>query len=252
MPLRASLAFPTSRFSFRGVVWALGIVTCASHAHWAVAQSGSPTEGSYVPAGGQNTQSGEYTPPQGEQPEYGKTFRPNTPVKDYILELNPLLVINRGVAVEFEARSGSLFSFGADLFYRDAEVYSEGGVKGRVQFIGAAPKVRVYPLATLGGVFFGAKVMLGQNTLSVSGSDDVNVFTVSPTAHVGYRFVTFSGFTLAGYIGGGVNLPAPEFEKEDLVVASQNDARANQARDKVNKATGLFRPDFGLTLGIAL
>ncbi|MCA2960255.1 MAG: hypothetical protein IOD12_08380 [Silvanigrellales bacterium] len=233
-------------------VYALGFAFFTPFGGRAYGQTGGSTDGTYVPAGGQNTQSGEYAPPQGEQPEYGKTFRPNTPLKNYILELNPLLVINRGIAVEFEARSGDTLSFGGDLVYRDAEVYRDGGVKGRVQFLGAAPKVRVYPLATLGGVFFGAKVMLGQNTLSISGSEDVTVFTVSPTAHVGYRVTTFSGFTLAAYIGGGVNLPAPEFKKEDLSLASQNEAKANAARDKVNKATGLFRPDFGLTLGIAL
>lgn len=209
----------------------------------------------YVPPGGQNTQStpsGEYVPPQGEQPEYGKKYRPTTPEKDLILEINPLLVINRGIAVEFERRSGDTLSFGLDLIYRDAKVFDERGVEGSVQYLGAAPKVRVYPLATLGGVFFGAKIMLGQNTLAISDNDDIGIFTVSPTAHVGYRFTTFSGFTLAGYLGGGVNIPAPEYEKEDLDVAYRESDAHNDARSRVNRATGLFKPDIGLTLGIAL
>jgi hypothetical protein len=168
------------------------------------------------------------------------------------LEINPLLVINRGIAVEGERRMGELVSLGLDLMYRDAEVFDRGGVRGRVQSFGAAPKVRVYPMSTLGGVFFGAKLMLSQNTLSITDNDDQSVFTVSPTAHVGYRVSTFGGFTLAAYLGGGINIPAPEYEKDDLDAAYRDSKDHNGARDKVNKATGLFRPDIGLTLGVAL
>jgi hypothetical protein len=211
-------------------------------------------EGSYQNPGSSGTTQ-EYVPPSGEQPTYGKKFRPNTPQTDFVLELNPLLLVQRGIAVEAEKQVGEMFSLGVDLIYRNAEVFNEKGVKANIQYLGVAPKFRVYPLATLGGVFFGVKAMIGQNMLEIKEGDissDKSILTISPTAHVGYRFTAFSGFTLAAYIGGGVNLPEPKMEKKDLDSNRKDDPVWADAREKANDANGLFRPDFGLTLGIAL
>ena len=196
-----------------------------------------------------------YTPPTGEQPDYEKTYRPSVPQVDLVLEVNPLLLINRGISAEFEKQFSGSVSLGGDLIYRDAEVHSESGVKGRVQYLGIAPKVRFYPFSTLAGVFFGGKMMIGQNTLTVSDDQKKSeqaFLTVSPTVHTGYRFTSFSGFTFAAYVGGGVNLPRVELKSSDLDESRRDNSTWKSAKDDVNAATGLFRPDFGITLGIAL
>ena len=233
-----------SKFCMLAVIGMSGISSAAR------AQSTSGQEG-------QSGSPSNYQVPTGEQPTYGKKYYPGQNVNDIFLEVNPLLLIQRGIGVEFEKRGGDTWSFGADVLYRDAEVFYENDVKGRTQFLALAPKVRIYPVNTLAGVFFGAKIILGQQTNTVAGggiTSEKSAFIVTPAAHVGYRFVAFSGFTIAGYIGGGLNIPKPDFKKEDLktypTAASSNSAY--KAREKINDQSGLFRPDFGLTLGIAL
>lgn len=213
-----------------------------------------------VPAYGQDASpsSGTYQVPMGEQPEYGKKYYPSRkagPEADTVLEINPLLLIQRGIGFEFEHRLGESFSLGADFIYRDAEIYDENSAKGRNRFLGVAPKFRLYPIQTLAGVFFGAKVTVGQDSSEVKAGgvkSTKDTFIVAPSAHVGYRFVSFNGFTVAGYVGAGVNIPTPEFEQEDLDARVRNSAIANEAREEINDKNGFFRPDFGLTVGVAL
>ena len=196
-----------------------------------------------------------YQQPLGEQPDFEKKYRPTVPNHDLVLELNPLLLINRSIAVEIEKRMGDAVTLGGDLVYRDALVFDEKDIKGRVQFLGVAPKVRFYPFQPLSGFFFGAKLTLGQTNLSLKSKDvttEKGILTISPTAHVGYRFATHAGFTMAAYVGGGINVPKPELEKKDLKEENRESDSWNDGRDSVNNATGLFRPDIGLTLGIAL
>lgn len=222
-----------------------------------LAASAQETSGAAAPRAEENKSEGNapYEPRMGEQPVYGKKYYPGTPVSGLFLEVNPLLLINRGLSVEFEKRGGDTWTFGADVQYRNANVYDTAGVRGKIQYLAIAPKVRIYPMETMAGVFFGLKVLIGQVAGEVS---DVRFktehfdYAVSPVAHVGYRFVSSGGFTFAAYLGGGFNIPKPEFEQSQLDPAVRDDARWNAARDKVNESNGLFRPDFGLTLGVAL
>jgi hypothetical protein len=212
----------------------------------------------YMPksfAEGGDESSNGYKQPMGEQPDFNKKYRPNVPNHDFVLELNPLLLIYRSIAVELEKKAGANLTFGGDLIYRDALVYDEKDLKGRVQFLGVAPKVRFYPFQALDGFFFGGKLSIGQTNLSIKSSDvksEKGVLTISPTAHVGYRLSTDSGFTMAAYIGGGVNIPKPELSQSDLKEENRNAQNWKDGRDAVNEASGLFKPDFGLTLGVSL
>jgi hypothetical protein len=212
------------------------------------------TSGSEATPGDSASTNG-YVQPMGEQPDFGKKYRPGVPSHELVLEINPLLLYNRSFAVEMEKKWTESITFGGDIIYRDANVFEKDAVKGNVQFLGVAPKIRIYPYTALAGVFFGAKLTLGQTNLSIKSSEETTekgVLTLAPTAHVGYRFATFSGFTLAAYVGGGLNIPKPELAKSDLKEKNRDSETWNDARDDVNNATGLFRPDIGLTLGVAL
>jgi len=235
--------------------FALGFATLLPQ--MAFAQSSSATPSAGTPAS--TNSAGEYVPPQGEPIEFGKKFRPTEPNADFVFELNPLMLVRRGLSVETEKKMADGFTLGVDFVYRNAEVYDEVGVEGRVKYIGASPKFRFYPMGALGGIFVGGKVFLGSHTLSVEQGDtksSKDVFTVAPTVaptvHVGYRFTSFGGFTLAGYVGGGINLSEPEIETSDLDASKRNEKAWQNAKKDVNKDVGLFQPDFGLTLGIAI
>ena len=202
-----------------------------------------------------NTDSNGYQQPLGEQPDFNKKYRPNVPSHELVFELNPLLLIRKSFAIEIEKKMTETITVGGDLIYRDALVYDENDLKGRVQFLGVAPKLRFYPYQALDGFFFGAKVSIGQTNLSLKSNDvttEKGVLTLSPTAHAGYRFSTFSGFTLALYAGGGLNVPKPELTQSDLKAENKGSATWNEGRDKVNESSGLFKPDLGLTVGVSL
>lgn len=199
-----------------------------------------------MPQGGSSFQ-----PHTGEPLVYGKKYQPVDKRSDMFLEVNPLRLINRGLGFEFEMRMAEHVSAGADLEYRSADLYESGETKGTSQYFGIAPKIRVYPMESMSGVFFGFKVFLGQLTTEIKNPDkdyDKGVFQIAPTVHAGYRFTSFGGFAFAVYVGGGINLPKLEIKDGDI---ADND-KSKDARSKLEKENGTFRPDFGLTVGIAL
>lgn len=192
-----------------------------------------------------------YVPHTGEPLVYGKKYQPTEKRSDVFLEVNPLRLINRGLSFEFEMRAAEHVSIGGDLEYRSADVYDSGSTKGKSQYFGIAPKVRVYPLESMSGVFFGFKLFLGQLSTDISDTSKdftKSTFQMAPTVHAGYRFTNFGGFAFAIYLGGGLNIPKLDIPKSDI---ADND-RARDARDKLLNENGVFRPDFGLTVGIAL
>lgn len=195
-----------------------------------------------------------YQPKTGEQPVFGKKYYPTQTSSDLFLEVNPLLLVNRGLGVEFEKRGGQQWSFGLDMQYLNAELYRSGETRARVEYLAVAPKVRIYPMETMSGFFFGGKLLIGQITSEVTkgATSQKSNLVLTPAVHAGFRIATFSGFTFAAYLGGGINFPRPEFKRDDLKAENRSDAESNEAREKINASNGLFRPDFGLTLGIAL
>ncbi len=198
----------------------------------------------------------EYVPPQGEAPDYEKKYRPTEVSVDWIIELNPLLLLNRGLALEMEHRIAEIYTLGADVLYSDATVFeSDAGVKGRSLSFGLLPKVRLYPLPVLSGVFFGFKLFLGVVNSEISGesqSHSETHFMVSPTVHVGYRITSFRGVTFSLYVGGGANVPPVEVAEEEWPTEVRGNSEWKDAANRINQNESLFRPDFGLTLGVAL
>jgi hypothetical protein len=208
-----------------------------------------------------------YEPPTGEQPTYGKKFRPTEIDKNFVLELNPLMLIRKSLSFETEFKTGELVSLGADLIYENNEVFkintssningnqTNNTVIGNINYFGVSPKIRLYPMTPLNGVFFGAKLGMGQLTQKISDSNiskERSKFIVSPSVHAGYRFSTFNGFTMAFYLGGGLNAPNPKLEDSDIDASVRTNTDWRSAKDKVNSNFAVFKPDFGLTLGIAL
>lgn len=194
---------------------------------------------------------GEYQPRVGEPIEYGKKYYPTEPRSEMFLEVNPFLLINRGLGFEFETRLSDRLSFGSDFIYRkNSGVYdNRNGTTASTQYLGFAPKLRIYPIEPMSGVFFGFKLYVGQVLSEVTVSNNStsdSEFQVAPAVHAGYRLTTFGGFTVAGYLGGGINIPRAKFDK----TLTGPDVEA--ARDRLDSENEVFRPDFGVTFGIAM
>ncbi len=200
---------------------------------------------------------GQYVPKTGEALDYNKKFYPEEESRDWFVELNPLLLLTRTLVVESERRISDGYTLGLDLRYRNASVYSSNGVKGTLTYFGVAPKFRLYPLPTLSGVFFGFKVLLGSAQAEISGTETKSwdQFIVAPVAHVGYRITSRMGVTLALYLGGGVNIPRLDVNESEFPAAVKGSlAEAENWRDaasSLKQAESRFKPDFGLSLGVA-
>lgn len=196
----------------------------------------------------------EYKPHEGEQPVFGKKFRPEVVSRDLVLEINPMVLLVQGISAEFEKRGGDKWSWGVDMQYRNSTIYDNDNVKARFDLIGVGPKVRIYPYESLNGVFVGGKLSFSvlSSVISAKAESDKTQFLVAPSVHAGYRFVADNGFTFAAYLGGGINLIRPEFKAGSIRSEDNNNLSVEAARKKLNESVGLFQPDFGLTLGIAL
>jgi hypothetical protein len=195
-----------------------------------------------------------YTPPEGEALDYEKKFYPTEVSTDWVVELNPLQLVNRSIVAESEHRIAENFTLGLDLLYSEMTVSESKGVKASAVSYGILPKVRMYPLPVLTGVYFGLKLFLGSFTATIDGAGEKKSFdqvVVAPSAHVGYRITSFSGITFSLYVGGGAHFPQLDLETADFPEAVRNDARWKDSAARLNQALGAFRPDFGLTFGAA-
>jgi hypothetical protein len=103
-------------------------------------------------------------------------------------------------------------------------------------------------------VFFGFKTFIGQTSAEISGNQGTKQFSnfmISPVAHVGYRINSMMGATLALYLGGGMNIPKLKIDSGEFPTDAREDATWKDAANQLSQAESAFRPDFGLTLGIA-
>jgi len=189
------------------------------------------------------------TLPQGEKLDFGKKFYPTTNDAEFIFELNPLLLIRRGFEIETEYKIKPSVTVGFDIVWFDSSVFDENGVKANVGYYGVEPKVRFYPLQRLDGVFMTGRLAIGTYVYKISSTQtwSKEIMTVAPIVQVGYRITSFSGFTFSGYIGGGFNLRDPKADITTLTSESEKSARS-----KLNDTLTRFRPDFGLTFGMAI
>ncbi|NBX18586.1 MAG: hypothetical protein EBR09_14615 [Proteobacteria bacterium] len=225
---------------FSGRTLSAGIICITSIAGTAFAQQGS---------------SGEYTPPAGEQPAYGKRYTPGSSEAQHVLEINAAQLANKGFELGFETRGSESMNFGADLIFSEKSVKEDPNVSGNTQSMLIAPKIRLYPMQALQGVFLGGKLFLGQIKASVSagGVESENTFTIfAPAVHVGYRFLSTFGFTWSVFGGAGVNFPQPKFEEKYLKADAKGKPGVSGAIDQLNQINRSVRYDIGITLGVAL
>jgi len=195
----------------------------------------------------------EYVPPTGEQPVYGQRYTPGLTDVKTVFELNAARLISKEIGLEFEMRSSENMNLGADIVYTTKSDES-GNSKGETQGVFLAPKLRLYPMQALKGIFVGGKLYLGQVTtnITVDGtkSEKASIVT-APAVHVGYRALTQFGFTWSAYAGAGLNIPKPKFESSDLSDKSQATAAADII-SKMNDLNKDLRVDVGVTVGVAL
>jgi hypothetical protein len=199
-----------------------------------------------------------YQPPTGEQPVFGKKYYPGAPKADLIFEINPAILIYRGLGFDFEKKwEDKPFTLGGSLEYRKAKLLDESGYSVTSETLSLAPKIRLYPVETLGSMFVGFKLKLGQvnATFEGAGESTSKSFTLlAPVVHVGYRFLGNKGFTLALYAGGGLSLSKLEVKEGDLNKTSRekNPELASKSRKKFNDSQGVFVPDIGISLGVGI
>lgn len=203
----------------------------------------------------QETTSGDYRPPVGEQPTYGKRYTPGASDTNNVFEINALLLANKGFGLEYEMRGSESMNFGVDLQFVEKSVKDESGATGSSQSLMIAPKLRLYPMQALNGVFMGGKVFLGQVKAAVSsgGSESEHTFNLlAPTVHVGYRFLSTFGFTWSIYAGAGVNFPQAKFEEKYLSNELKGKAGVSGVINQLNDVNKSVRYDIGLNLGVAI
>ncbi|MEN9810359.1 MAG: hypothetical protein RLZZ488_1926 [Pseudomonadota bacterium] len=198
----------------------------------------------------------EYQPPMGEQPTYGKRYTPGASESNHVIEVNAAQLINKGFGLEFETRGSEAMNFGADLLFSEKTVKDNAGASGSTQSMLVAPKIRLYPMQALSGVFLGGKVYLGQVkvTVDVAGTESEKAFTlISPAVHVGYRMLTTFGFTWSLYGGAGVNFPQAKFENKHLKSPElSGKSGVAEVISDLNTINQVVRYDIGVTLGVAL
>lgn len=202
----------------------------------------------------QSTRS-DYQPPMGEQPTYGKRYTPGASDLSYVIEVNAAQLANKGIGLEFETRGSDAMNFGVDLVFSEKSFTSDPDIKGSSQNIFIAPKIRLYPMQVLNGVFLGGKLYLGQvkASLQAAGTESDHTFQLmAPTVHVGYRFLSTFGFTWSLYGGAGANFPQAKFEEKYLKDAAKGKPGVSSAIDELNDLNKVVRYDLGLTLGVAL
>lgn len=195
-----------------------------------------------------------YTSAEGEPLDYDKKFFPTEVSTTWIIELNPLQLINRSVVVESERRISENYTLGLDVLYSEMVVSEEKETKASAVSYGLLPKVRMYPLASLTGVYFGLKVFIGSFSAAIEGAGEQKEFDhvfVAPTAHVGYRISSFSGVSFSLYVGGGAHLPSLDLQSGDFPDSVRSDPGWKDAASRLNQILSAFRPDFGLTIGAA-
>ncbi len=209
-----------------------------------------------------------YTPPQGEQLPFeqnfeqqadysGKKFRPTSPKSSYILEINPLLLYRRTLSFQGEFWLGKKFSLGTEVQYLQNKITDNSTQVVRIGYIGIGPQVRFYPLDAMDGVFFGLKLLTGKNDWNILiGSTEAknSLWIFSPTVNFGYRMTSFSGLTISGYFGGGMNIPEPRILDSDIqqgLNGSFSDTWRRTRSDILNSMTA-FRIDMGLTIGVSI
>lgn len=200
-------------------------------------------------------QNSEYQPPMGEQPVYGKRYTPGASETTTVFEINAAQLINKGIGLEFETRGSEAMNFGADILFSEKTVSEESGASASSQNMFIAPKLRLYPMQALSGVFLGGKLYLGQvkTAVNVAGTESEKTFTVmAPAVHIGYRMLATFGFTWSAYVGAGVNFPQPKFEEKYLTADAKGKPGVSGAIDKLNDLNKAVRFDLGITLGVGI
>lgn len=170
----------------------------------------------------------------------------------WLVEANVLPLVDGGVGAEIEGALTEDFTIGAVLQTEERAAFDNGGVKSQFSNVGGGLKVRYYPGGGVEGPFFGAKLLFGQNEATVK---DGFITTTRKqnggaiTVHGGVRLLSSAGFTLTGYVGGGVNLRSAKFDRNELKPQVRDDERWKRALDALNRENARYRQDLGLTLG---
>ena len=172
---------------------------------------------------------------------------------DYILEINPLLLINQGIGINAERSLFNEYSAGLNLEYFMQNPYNTNGVSANRYIYTLAPFMRYYFLTDkMFGPFLGTKLNITYSQSIISDSNtsaQSNVFFIAPIIQAGYRFISEIGFTLSAYIGIGFKSKNNSFDTNEFPSSKLDNQDWKNANEKLNKDVSQIQPDYGSTLG---
>ncbi|WGL59841.1 hypothetical protein QEJ31_15020 [Pigmentibacter sp. JX0631] len=170
-----------------------------------------------------------------------------------IVEANPLLLIKQGFGLNTEVGLSQNISSGIGLEGYQQKLYANNTLNAKRDIYNLSYFMRYYLFAEkLLGPFIQGKINYTHSEInladyqdSYNSKKDYFSFVFS----VGYRFVSENGFTLSGYIGGGIKSGTNYIDKNNLPNNKSSNSDWIKATDELNKQENNFQPDLGITAG---
>lgn len=172
---------------------------------------------------------------------------------NYIVEANPLLFINQGIGLNSEFSAFDKMSMGLSIESFFQTPYNSNGVTANRDIYTAAPFLRYYLFTeNMFGPFVGIKLNFTYSQTKIADADtsvQSNIFYVAPVAHLGYRFLSASGFTVSAYAGIGIKSKSNSFDNNTIPSSKTGNQDWKSASDRLNKNVSQIQPDYGFTFG---
>lgn len=174
-------------------------------------------------------------------------------IEGFILEANPLLLINQGIGLNTEVGLSKNISNGLGFEVFQQKIYANNTIKAERDIYNIAYYLRYYFLGEkLLGPFVQSKINFTYSDINLYDTQDNYESTKQYGSFVlaaGYRFLASNGFTIAGYIGGGIKSGTNYIDKNNLPNNKSSNSDWNKATNEINKQENIFQPDLGITIG---
>ena len=174
-------------------------------------------------------------------------------LENLIIEVNPLLLINQGFGLNTEFGLSENISNGVGFEGFQQKIYANNAITAKRDIYNISYFMRYYFIGEkLWGPFVQGKINFTHSEINLTGSQDSynsNKDYLSFIFTAGYRFMAENGFTLSGYIGGGIKTGTNYIDKNNLPSNKSNNSDWIKAADEINKHENKFQPDLGITVG---
>ncbi len=175
------------------------------------------------------------------------------PIKNFLLEANPLLMVNQGLGIDGEFLIAHHVAGGFSVEGFVQRPYDRNNTQATRNTLTLAPYARYYFSSNqIQGFFVGNKVGLSYSKAEIKDSyltASYTHFYIANSIHAGYRFVTPSQITIASYAGIGYKSSSGSFPAANTPSSRLENQDWHYALEQLNKRVNKIQPDFGLTIG---